>query len=69
MKTLGHQLKELRCYSLELMRTSKRSRVYDLEGSLCWNVAKELKTESGRSGRNLLQGVKKNIQLQEIFKW
>jgi len=42
MKTLGHQLKEL-SYSPEKMRASKRARVCNLEGSLCWNVEKRAK--------------------------
>lgn len=48
MKTCGHQFKEPGCYSLEMMRTSKRGGVCDSEGALCGDVEKEPNTESGK---------------------
>lgn len=70
VKTFGHQLKEL-SYSPEMMRASKRARVCDLEGSFYWNggEGRGAKNRVRETSQNLLQGMKRNIKLQEKFKW
>lgn len=65
MKTLGHQLKELSYYSLAVKRAKERGRMYNSQGSCCWNVKKE--SETDRASR-YLQEEKQNNQLQETLR-
>lgn len=71
VKTFGHQLKEL-SYSPEMMRASKKDRICDLEGSSYWiggGGGRRPKNGVREISQNLLQEVKRNIELQEKFKW